>query len=154
MEIHNPGGLPKGLPEKDFGKRSVCRNPNIAALLLRCDYIEKMGTGIERIYAALKNENCPPVNIEYTTLFSLVFSRPSYISSRETQKPREKPREKTREIILELIRKTPDITMSRLAELTGLTPKGIEWQIAQLKKNGLLERIGPDKGGHWKVTDN
>jgi predicted HTH transcriptional regulator len=49
VEIHNPGGLPRGLPEKDFGKRSVCRNPNIAALLLRCDYIEKMGTGIERI---------------------------------------------------------------------------------------------------------
>jgi ATP-dependent DNA helicase RecG len=60
VEIHNPGGLPKGLPEKDFGKRSVCRNPNIAALLLRCDYIEKMGTGIERIYEALKKENCPP----------------------------------------------------------------------------------------------
>jgi ATP-dependent DNA helicase RecG len=121
-----------------------------------------MGTGIERIYAALKNENCPPVKIEYTTLFSLVFSRPSYITSRGTQKsrektrekPREKPREKTREIILELMRKTPDITTARLAELTGLTPKGIEWQIAQLKKNGLIERVGPDKGGHWKVTDN
>jgi len=34
---------------------------------------------------------------------------------------------------------------------TGLTQKGIEWQIAQLKKQGRLERIGPDRGGHWKV---
>jgi len=162
VEIHNPGGLPRGLPERDFGKRSVCRNPNIAALLLRCDYIEKMGTGIERIYEALKNENCPPVKIEYDTLFSLVFSRPSYITPRGTEKPREKTREKprektrrkTREIILELIRKTPNITTARLAEETGLTPKGIEWQIAQLKKNGLLERIGPDKGGHWKIKES
>jgi ATP-dependent DNA helicase RecG len=154
VEIHNP----RGLPERDFGKRSVCRNPNIAALLLRCDYIEKMGTGIERIYDALKNENCPPVKIEYDTLFSLVFSRPSYITPRGTEKPREKPREKTRkktrEIILELIRKTPNITTARLAEETGLTPKGIEWQIAQLKKNGLLERVGPDKGGHWKIKES
>jgi ATP-dependent DNA helicase RecG len=162
VEIHNPGGLPRGLPERDFGKRSVCRNPNIAALLLRCDYIEKMGTGIERIYEALKNENCPPVKIEYDTLFSLVFSRPSYITPRGTEKPREKTREKprektrkkTREIILELIRKTPNITTARLAEETGLTPKGIEWQIAQLKKNGLLERVGPDKGGHWKIKES
>lgn len=162
VEIHNPGGLPKGLPEKDFGKRSVCRNPNIAALLLRCDYIEKMGTGIERIYEALKKENCPPVKIEYTTLFSLVFLRPSYIPVQARQKTREKTREKsqgktrqkTREIILDLIRETPDITTARLAELTGLTSKGVAWQIAQLKKNGLLERIGPDKGGHWKVKDN
>ena len=67
------------MPEKDFGKRSVCRNPNIAALLLRCDYIEKMGSGIERIYEALKKENCPPVKIDYTTMFSLVFPRPSYV---------------------------------------------------------------------------
>ncbi len=162
VEIHNPGGLPRGLPEKDFGKRSVCRNPNIAALLLRCDYIEKMGTGIERIYEALKNENCPPVKIEYDRLFSLVFSRPSYITPRDAEKPmdkpgenpREKTRKKTREIILELIRKTPDITMALLADETGLTPKGIEWQIAQLKKNGLLERVGPDKGGHWKITES
>ena len=33
VEIYNPGGLPKGLPERDFGKRSVCRNPLIASLL-------------------------------------------------------------------------------------------------------------------------
>lgn len=151
VEIHNPGGLPKGLPEKDFGKRSVCRNPNIAALLLRCDYIEKMGTGIERIYDALKKENCPPVKIDYSTLFSLVFSRPSYITPQETQKPRVKPREKSREKILALLRKNPDITTVQLAEQTGLTPKGIEWQMRQLKKDGLIERIGPARGGHWKV---
>ena len=158
VEIYNPGGLPKGLPEKDFGKRSVCRNPNIAALLLRCDYIEKMGSGIERIYEALKKENCPNVKIDYTTLFSLEFSRPSYKTVSETEEPREKPREKTREKtrekIFELIRNNPDITTAQLAELTGLTPKGIEWQIAQLKKNGSLKRIGPDKGGHWKIKDD
>ena len=158
VEIYNPGGLPKGLPEKDFGKRSVCRNPNMASLLLRCDYIEKMGSGIERIYEALKKENCPPVKIDYTTLFSLVFPRPSYITARDVEKPREKPRgkarEKTREIILELIRNTPEITMAQLAQKTGLTPKGIEWQIAQLKKIGLLERIGTARGGLWKVTDD
>jgi ATP-dependent DNA helicase RecG len=41
--------------------------------------------------------------------------------------------------------------MNQLAEQTGLTQKGVEWQIAQLKKQGRLERIGPDRGGHWKV---
>lgn len=151
VEIHNPGGLPKGLPEKDFGKRSVCRNPNMAALLLRCNYIEKMGTGIERIYDALKKENRPPVSIEYTTMFSLVFSRPSYITPQETEKPREKPREKSREKILALLRKNPEITTVQLAEQTGLTPKGIEWQMRRLKKDGLIERIGPARGGHWNV---
>ncbi len=40
VENYNPGGLPKGLNEKNFGCRSVCRNPRIAGLLLRCNYFE------------------------------------------------------------------------------------------------------------------
>ena len=42
-------------------------------------------------------------------------------------------------------------TMVRLAEQIGLTPKGIEWQIAQMKKQGRLKRLGPNKGGLWKI---
>lgn len=57
---------------------------NIAALLLRCDYIEKMGSGIERIYAALEKENCPGVKITYNTMFTLEFPRPTYITATET----------------------------------------------------------------------
>jgi ATP-dependent DNA helicase RecG len=45
----------------------------------------------------------------------------------------------------------PKITMARLAEQIGLTQKGIEWQITQMKKQGLLKRIGHRKGGHWKI---
>jgi predicted HTH transcriptional regulator len=28
---------------------------------------------------------------------------------------------------------------------------GIEWNLSKLKANGLLERIGSNKSGHWKV---
>ena len=83
VEIYNPGGLPKGFPANEFGKRSVCRNPLIAGLLLRCNYIEKMGTGIERIRAALEKENCPEVNIRFNTMFTLEFPRPTYQNSHE-----------------------------------------------------------------------
>ena len=78
VEIYNPGGLPKGLQEKDFGRRSVCRNPNIASLLLRCDYIEKMGSGIERIHTALAEAQCPEVKIRFNTMFTLEFPRPTF----------------------------------------------------------------------------
>lgn len=49
VEISNPGALPHSLKEKDFGKRSVLRNPNIAGMLHRIHYIEKLGTGIRKI---------------------------------------------------------------------------------------------------------
>jgi ATP-dependent DNA helicase RecG len=157
VEIYNPGGLPQGLSEKDFGRRSVCRNPNIAGLLLRCDYIEKMGTGIERIRAALERENCPKINIRYNTMFTLEFPRPTYLITNGTsetarEQTRVKTREKTRAKMLSLISKNPQITTAQLADAIGITPKGVEWQITQLKKDGLLNRIGPAKGGRWEVV--
>ena len=157
VEIYNPGGLPQGLPEKDFGRRSVCRNPNIAGLLLRCDYIEKMGTGIERIRAALERENCSKINIRYATMFTLEFPRPTYFNTDGTsetarEKTRVKTRTKTRTKMLSLISENPQITTAQLADSIGITPKGVEWQITQLKKDGLLKRIGPAKGGRWEVV--
>ena len=157
VEIYSPGGLPKGLSPQEFGTRSVCRNPLIAGLLLRCNYIEKMGTGIDRIHTALEKGHCPKVNIRYNTIFTLAFPRPTYSKTDETTEPpriktRVKTREKTRAKMLSLISENPHITTSQLADAIGITPKGIEWQIAQLKKDGLLKRIGPAKGGRWDIT--
>jgi predicted HTH transcriptional regulator len=59
--------------------------------------------------------------------------------------------EKTVEKTLKLLQNNPRITQAELAELTGLTRRGVEWNISQLKANGLIERIGPDKGGYWKI---
>ncbi len=50
IEISGPGGLVKGLLEKDFGRKSILRNPKIAGLFHRTGYIEKMGTGIRRMH--------------------------------------------------------------------------------------------------------
>jgi ATP-dependent DNA helicase RecG len=40
-----------------------------------------------------------------------------------------------------------------MAELIGISRKGVEWQMAKLKAEGLVRRIGPAKGGHWEVVD-
>ncbi|MFA6010603.1 MAG: ATP-binding protein [Desulfobacteraceae bacterium] len=164
VEIYNPGGLPKGLTEKDFGKRSVCRNPAIASLLLRCNYIEKMGSGIERIRAALTKENCPAAVIRYESIFTFEFSRPTYVELPDENAPvvkdrvgtrgetRGETRVETRGEILGLIEKNPQITAPELAESLDISIKGVEWQISQLKKDGLLKRVGPTKGGRWVIV--
>ena len=59
--------------------------------------------------------------------------------------------EKTREKILSVLKATPYITINELAEIVGISPKGVEWQIAKLKKEGRIKRSGPDKGGCWEV---
>ncbi len=59
---------------------------------------------------------------------------------------------KTVEKILDAIKSNPKITQNVLAEIAGLTRRGIEWNLAKLKEKGIIKRIGPAKGGHWKVV--
>jgi ATP-dependent DNA helicase RecG len=56
--------------------RSVLRNPQIASLFQRIDYIERMGTGILRIRDALATANCPDVQFKSDGFFTSVFTRP------------------------------------------------------------------------------
>ncbi|MDR1653882.1 MAG: Fic family protein [Prevotellaceae bacterium] len=66
----------------------------------------------------------------------------------------EKTVEKTVEKILAIIKNNPHVTQKELAELTGLSRRGIEWNIAQLKQKGILTRTGSDKSGSWKTINS
>jgi len=59
--------------------------------------------------------------------------------------------EKTVEKIISLIKENVKITQEELSVKTGLTRRGVEWNLQQLKEKGILKRVGPDKGGHWKI---
>jgi ATP-dependent DNA helicase RecG len=51
------------------------------------------------------------------------------------------------------MRKQPHISTRELTEILGLSSSGIEWQIAKMKKEGRLNRIGGAKGGYWEVVE-
>ncbi len=57
----------------------------------------------------------------------------------------------TVEKILALIKENPQITQKKFMIKTGLTRRGVEWNLKKLKDAGRIRRIGPDKGGHWEV---
>jgi ATP-dependent DNA helicase RecG len=75
VEITSPGGLPKGLKPEDFGTVSLLRNPNIANLMQRIEYIEKMGTGIRRMRSLLKEAGLAPLHYEFSGFVRAIFSR-------------------------------------------------------------------------------
>ncbi len=64
----------------------------------------------------------------------------------------EKMPEKTSEKILRLIAENPQVTIAELARLTGLAARTIERNLKGLQDRGRLQRIGPDKGGHWEAA--
>ena len=53
--------------------------------------------------------------------------------------------------IVAILAGNPSATRQQLATATGLTVRGVEWNLKELKESGRIRRIGPDKGGHWEV---
>jgi len=55
--------------------------------------------------------------------------------------------------ILELIKENPKITRGELSNKLEINPSAIQRHIQKLKIKGMIERIGGDKGGYWKVNE-
>ena len=53
--------------------------------------------------------------------------------------------------ILELISNDPAITTSKIAAMLSVTRKTISIHMKNLKKNNVIERIGSDRKGYWKI---
>jgi DNA-binding Lrp family transcriptional regulator len=45
----------------------------------------------------------------------------------------------------------PSISFDELSEKIGISRRAIINNINKLKKLGILERVGADKGGYWKI---
>jgi len=58
--------------------------------------------------------------------------------------------EESQKKILFLIAKNSKISKKEMAEIIGISTTAIDKNIKILKKKNIIERIGPDKGGHWE----
>ena len=148
VEIYNPGDFPEGYTPEDFIKgeeHSIPRNPLIASVLFRTKDVEEWGSGLKRISKECAENG---VKVAFKVLksgFLVTFCRELSPS------PREETRGKTRDKILFFIKRNPQLTIDRLAKLTGVSAKGVEWHIAKLKGDGRLRRSGSRKAGRWDI---
>ena len=91
---------------------------------------------------------------ELGTHFIATFKRKSYEVSPSSRigETAQKSSVKSSVKILDVIRQNSSVTAVELSQHLGLTLRAVEKQLANLKQEGVLRRIGPDKGGHWEVT--
>jgi len=168
VEISNPGGLPKGLPPEEFGKRSVTRNPNIANLLHRLDYIEKMGTGITRMRNWMAEAGLKPPAFTFTTFFTVTFPRPAQVTQTPTVGAKQRIRDAVNDAVRDAVN---DAVKARLvSELSHVIERGattiaavmrhaaISRATAQrdlqlLKQAEFLQFTGPPKTGAYVLTE-
>lgn len=60
---------------------------------------------------------------------------------------------KSREKIIELLFQDNSLSAATLAERISITSKAVEKHIAKMKAEGILKRVGPDKGGYWQLVE-
>jgi ATP-dependent DNA helicase RecG len=148
VEIRSPGLLYGGLTISDIRRKMLSerRNEMMAELFHRLLFIEKWGRRIKMIL-----EREPQTEFEELgTYFIATFKRKSFEASPPARIGESS--EKSSEKILAAIASNPEIRVRQIAEMLGLTPRGVEKQLDKLRKQGVLKRIGPDKGGHREIV--
>ena len=66
------------------------------------------------------------------------------------KKVTEKVTEKEREL-LGLLLEDPGYTMLQLAEKMEISRKTVAARLKSLKEKGIIERVGSDRKGYWKI---
>ncbi len=162
---NDTSGLEIWTPEKLMGKhRSIQTNPGIANVFFRCGFIEAWGRGIEKIC-----RECDKSGNKYPTFDvtdSGIMVRFDALEGVEAvaEEAKDVPENvlgndvkssvKSSVKIIEAIRQAPFISADTMANSFGISLRAVEKQLASLKSQGRLRRIGPDKGGYWEVVES
>ena len=155
IEILSTGGLPGDLTiDEFFNGRSHPRYRELIRIFTDLDLGEQLGSGMKKIMMAYE-----PKDYEISKNFVIAKFKYNKHARKiiNNEKGGEKGGEKVTDnqlAILELIRKNQNITIPELSNLIRIHRRKIEQNISKLKEKGIIERVGPDKGGHWKIVKN
>jgi ATP-dependent DNA helicase RecG len=146
----NEGKLPPEVPLEKLKTNHLSKpgNPLVADVFYKAGFIENWGRGTLKIIEKCLEQGLPePDFAEDHGVFTVTLYKTELKekTSGDTVKV-------TGEEIAALISENPSITISELAKNTGLSVKGVEWNIKRLKDSGILRRVGSPRSGHWEVV--
>lgn len=175
LEIISIGDLHFGLtPEALFREHeSKPWNPMIARTFYRRGIIETWGRGTLKIARLMRDagHEAPTVALRQGAVI-VTFGLPGKTTEKTMGKRRGNDREtpqktpqktlqetlqetprKLPETILQLLRGQPELSSGQIALLLGKSESAVKRATRKLRETGRLTRIGPDKGGYWKVIE-
>lgn len=148
----NPGGLPKGFPKGGFGTISLSRNPTIASLLLRAKYIEKMGTGINRIKKSFADNNLPEPIFKFDTFFTVTFKRKDLLFAFKNKFNLDEAPSKRMVDLLYKLYQRQKIDVNVIAKSHTVSDRTIRNDLDKLSELELINSQGASKDRTYKIT--
>ncbi|MGH8508632.1 MAG: ATP-binding protein, partial [Gammaproteobacteria bacterium] len=154
LEVTSSGTLHFGFTPQALFEPHESRpwNPLIASVFYRRGIIETWGQGTLRMAAWAAEAGLPKPEILEIPGAVVVRFRGKTPGKTPGKPPRKTPR-KMPAAILELLKEEPDLSIPELAIRLHKSESAIERAIRRLRESGRLERIGPAKGGSWKVLE-
>ncbi|MCL2143052.1 MAG: putative DNA binding domain-containing protein [Methanomassiliicoccaceae archaeon] len=149
--VHNPGGLPKGLTIDELGTRSVLRNKTVVDMLYRAGYIEKMGTGINKIRDLMEEAGLEPPTFESDYFFTVTFKRPPMHTPSIESYGLPANLTLIEMKLCQLIDRDAKVTIAKIAEHLGVGEATVSRMLKTLTEKGVISREGPDKRGSRKI---
>ena len=163
LVFESPGKLPGQVKPNNIRHTHFSRNPKIAAFLKAYHFVKEFGEGFDRICRE-QEANVANVPSFSTDEFILKITVPKVSEKVNVNDERvdinvtenvtdasQKTSQKTSQKIIDLIKEDPYISTTKMAEIIGVDRRNIARNIKKLQEQGVVRRVGPDKGGFWEV---
>ena len=156
IEILSRGTLaPKQTLEGFYLGRSIPVNKKLSEIFIQLHISEKSGRGVPKIVETYGKEAF--TFEENAIVVTIPFNKVGNIGNEVGNKVGNKVGNniellnENRQTIVAEMRNNPNITKTELSRIIGISTTAIDKNIAFLKKNGFIERIGSNKSGYWNV---
>lgn len=158
MEIYSPGGMPDGslIQERDpLSVPSTRRNPVLADVFNRLGYMERKGSGFEKIISGYEfqvnySEEKKPSFCSDRYQFTVIMPNLNYgVETIDISDVNSDVNLWSQ--IKEAINENPKVTQRELVDKLGVSFRQIQQNMAEMVSAGEISRIGSNRSGHWEV---
>jgi len=163
LDIYSPGGMPDGSLIQDLDIEevpSIRRNPTIADVFHRLDFVERQGSGLKKIRTETSllhgyTEEQAPKFVSTASAFHVILRNMNYDASYDTTNVTTdvaRENEARLQRIVAEIESDGKVTTATLAQTLQVTPRTIQRDLEALKAAGRIQRVGSTRYGQWVVV--
>jgi ATP-dependent DNA helicase RecG len=148
LEVSNPGGFPPGItPENVLRHPPKRRNPRLAEALYRLGYVERAGSGVDKMYRLLlKYGKEPPEYRLYPDALTLVLYNPELDEAfvRELAEAQERFGAFSLDHLIALahLKRVGEAGLAELAKALQLPEEAARRVLSRMERMGLVRREG------------
>lgn len=159
LQLHISEKSGRGVPKivETYGKDAITFRENSIVVTIPFRKIRGLGESVsEKIgeyTTGAQNVNDRQEGVEWSVGEDSTVRGTGEAGNKPSQMPERKPLNERRTLILREISHNPSISKSELQKIFGISMTAIDNNIAFLRRNGYIERIGRTKGGYWRVVD-